>query len=280
MTGRPATGMCFKAFSVSCWLVCILAGPARGQIAQLPEKMQQHQHMAHHMNLPDEATDECEPAFTYEEGPRGPSHWEGVCATGKFQSPIDIRQAQKVSMVPLKLEYGRIGLDIVNDCNDRRMVLRFPDNNWLKVGKKPYFLSEVDFHAPAENAVDGKRARMAIHLIHLSPESVFLVMEIPVMAGKENPVFKTVLEHLPEPGKENRVEGVTINAIDFLPADRRYYRFQGSLTTPICNDGVTWMVMKNPIEFSEAQIAAYERHYRNTARPIQPLNGRPVAESR
>jgi carbonic anhydrase len=36
--------------------------------------------------------------------------------------------------------------------------------------------------------------------------------------------------------------------------------------------------MKNPIELSEEQIQEYTRHYHNSARPIQPLNGRPVVE--
>jgi len=37
-------------------------------------------------------------------------------------------------------------------------------------------------------------------------------------------------------------------------------------------------VMRNPIELSEDQIAEYTRHYHNTARPLQPLNDRPVSE--
>lgn len=279
MSAERATRICMLAFSVLCFPVCIRAVPDGCQVAQLPEKAEQHQHHGHHMNVPDEATDKCEPTFTYEEGPQGPSNWKGVCNTGKMQSPIDIQQAQKMSMVPLKLGYEQAELDMVNDCNHRRIVLRLPDNDWLRVGKKPYFLTEIDFHEPGENAVNGKRPAMAIHLIHLSAESVFLVIEIPVVAGKENPLFKTLLEHVPGPGKENKVEGVKINALDFLPADRSYYRYQGSLTAPLCNEGVTWLVMKNPIEFSEAQIAEYEKYYHDTARPLQPLNGRPVSQS-
>jgi carbonic anhydrase len=41
---------------------------------------------------------------------------------------------------------------------------------------------------------------------------------------------------------------------------------------------VNWYVMKNPIELSEEQITEYTKHYHNTARPLQPLNGRPVSE--
>jgi carbonic anhydrase len=42
---------------------------------------------------------------------------------------------------------------------------------------------------------------------------------------------------------------------------------------------VTWYLMKTPIELSESQIRKYASYYHNTARPLQPLNGRPVVES-
>ena len=120
---------------------------------------------------------------------------------------------------------------------------------------------------------------MSIQFLHFSPEGVFLVIEVPVVAGKENSVIKTVWQHIPARGKENRVEAIKINPADLLPSDRSFYRFPGSLTTPDCGEVVTWYVMKTPIELSESQIQEYASRYHNTARPLQPLNGRPVVES-
>ena len=55
--------------------------------------------------------------------------------------------------------------------------------------------------------------------------------------------------------------------------------FAQSRSSGDCGEVVTWYVMKTPIEMSESQIQEYARHYHNTARPIQPLNARPVVES-
>ena len=104
------------------------------------------------------------------------------------------------------------------------------------------------------------------------------MVEVPIVAGRENPLIQTVWQHIPARGKENKVGGMKINPGKLLPADRSFYRFPGSLTTPICNEVVTWYLLKNPIELSESQIGEYTRHYHNTARPIQSLNGRPVVE--
>ena len=61
-----------------------------------------------------------------------------------------------------------------------------------------------------------------------------------------------------------------------LPADRRYFRFMGSLTTPPCSEDVLWNVLATPVELSAQQLAAFRTLFEMNARPVQPLNGRKV----
>jgi carbonic anhydrase len=256
--------------------------PAYGQVLESLEKVDPDEHAGHgehhHLHLPlGEA--KCAPEFTFAPGPLGPSAWPGLCRMGKMQAPIDISAAERLPVDSLKVAYQPAVLDVINDCNQYRILLKFPDNYWLTVGKKPYNLTELHFREPGENAVRGKQPRMSLQFVHFSPEGVFLVIEVPVVAGKENSVIKTVWQHTPAPGKEKRVEAIKINPADLLPSDRSFYRFPGSLTTPNCGEVVTWYVMKAPIELSESQIQEYARRYHSTARPLQPLNGRPVVES-
>jgi carbonic anhydrase len=256
--------------------------PAFGQVLERLDKADPNPHAGHgehhhlHLSL---GPAKCAPEFTFTPGPLGPSSWAGLCKVGKMQAPIDISASEKLPVDGLKIAYKPSVLDVVNDCNQYRVLLKFPDNYWLTVGKKPYNLVELHFREPGENTVQGKQPRMSIQFVHFSPEGVFLVIEVPVVAGKENSVIKTVWPHIPSPGKENRVEAIQVNPADLLPSDRSFYRFPGSLTTPDCGEVATWYVMKTPIELSESQIREYARHYHDTARPLQPLNGRPVVES-
>lgn len=266
------SGLCFFGMSL----------PAAGQVLEKLDKAEHGQHAGHgehhHLHLPlGEVA--CAPKYTYEQGALGPGHWPGLCSLGKMQAPIDISRAEKLPVDKLEFVYQPADLDLINDCNEYRILLRFPDNYWLRVGKKPYNLTELHFREPGENAVNGKRPPMSVQFVHFSPEGVFLIVEVPIAAGKKNPVIQTLWEHLPAPGKESKVDDVKINPADLLPADRSFYRFPGSLTAPICNEVVIWYVLKNPIELSEDQIQEYAKHYHNTARPLQPLNGRPVVES-
>ena len=72
------------------------------------------------------------------------------------------------------------------------------------------------------------------------------------------------------------VAGVTINPADLIPSTLNVYRFQGSLTTPPCSEGVNWHVAQSTVTASADQLRAMATLMGNNARPLQPLNGRLV----
>ncbi|KAL2077965.1 hypothetical protein ACEWY4_025650 [Coilia grayii] len=58
----------------------------------------------------------------------------------------------------------------------------------------------------------------------------------------------------------------------------KFYRYQGSLTTPSCNEAVVWTIFKEPIRVSKNLIKKFSdiTGMNNIFRPVQPLNGREV----
>ena len=69
---------------------------------------------------------------------------------------------------------------------------------------------------------------------------------------------------------------VGINASFLLPPERGYYSYMGSLTEPPCTEGVEWFVLTEPLEVDVSYIRRLARVVGSNARPVQPLNGRPV----
>jgi carbonic anhydrase len=57
------------------------------------------------------------------------------------------------------------------------------------------------------------------------------------------------------------------------------FRYQGSLTTPPCTEGIEWAVFKRPITMSKQQLQAFRDAYPDNARPIQPRGGRQISLS-
>ena len=93
--------------------------------------------------------------------------------------------------------------------------------------------------------------------------------------GAENKSLTKVWEHMPEKaGDKNELTDV-VSANELLPKNRDYYRFNGSLTTPPCTEGVRWLVFKEPVYASKKQIDDFRRVMRHpNNRPIQPTNAR------
>lgn len=84
-----------------------------------------------------------------------------------------------------------------------------------------------------------------------------------------------MLETIPE--KDNNVTiRVPFDASALIPSDKDYYRFNGSLTTPPCSEGVRWFVIKEPQTISAEQTEKFEKAMGENNRPVQPLNARMV----
>lgn len=93
--------------------------------------------------------------------------------------------------------------------------------------------------------------------------------------GDINSTLQTVLNSMPLQEGSKTANG-TINAMNFLPTNKSYYTYQGSLTTPPCSQGVKWIVLKNPITASQDQINSFTNDFQVNARPAQELNLRQI----
>lgn len=61
----------------------------------------------------------------------------------------------------------------------------------------------------------------------------------------------------------------------------KFYRYEGSLTTPTCNEAVVWTVFHEPINVNKALLEKFPQTagYTDAYRPTQGLNGRRVSAS-
>jgi carbonic anhydrase len=222
------------------------------------------------------------------EGIRGPDNWGSLdpeyaaCSTGRQQSPINIGSTAKAELPALRFAYKNGPLRIINNGYTAVRVNYPPGNgNYLMVGNTRYELTQFHFHHPSEEFVDGKPSAMAIHLMHASKDGKVAGVTVLLKSGKANAAVQRLWDHMPQtPGTEHKITGIEIDPTLLLPRDLGYYTYAGSQTAPPCTEGVTWLVLKTPVELSPAQIAAFAKLYPHDVRPLQPLNDRIVRESR
>ena len=67
-----------------------------------------------------------------------------------------------------------------------------------------------------------------------------------------------------------------VNAGGLLPADRGYWTYMGSLSTPPCTEGVRWFVFEQELGLSRDQLRAFEAIFRINTRGLQAPHGRRI----
>ena len=219
-------------------------------------------------------------------GPTGPAKWAQVdekfatCAMGKTQSPIDIRskEAKAAALPPIQFDYKTSALKIVD--NGHTIQVNYEPGSSITVDGRRYELLQFHFHRPSEERIDGKAFDMVAHLVHKNDAGQLAVVGVLIQKGSKRPVMQAVFDNLPaKKGEELTVPGVAIDINALLPEKKSYYTFEGSLTTPPCSEGVTWYVLKQPVQASDRQLASFAKIYPMNARPVQPQNGRAISAS-
>lgn len=218
------------------------------------------------------------------EGEGGPANWArlhgdyAACATGKRQSPIDIREGIRVNLEAIKFDYRSTQFRIIDD--GRTVQVNVGAGMGLTVMGKRYELQQLRFRRPAEERINGHVYDMSAHLVHRNGEGQVAVVAVLLEKGGEHSLIQTLWNNLP---LEQDVEVAPEDAIDLatlLPESRAYWTYMGSLTTPPCSEGVLWIVLKQPLQVSAEQVAIFSRVYRSNVRPVQATNGRLIKESR
>ena len=224
--------------------------------------------------------------WSYEDGARGPSAWGklhtsyAACEKGAFQSPIDLRDGVGVDLPALNFSFKPSPFKVTD--TGKTFQVHLANGGTLNVLGVMHQLSHIEFRHPAEERVNGKTHGMSMQL-HFRDEQKRLAVVSVLLSptGTENPFIQAVWNHIPLVRNEPVVPpGLMVNILQAMPKDGAYYTYMGSLTAPPCTEGVTWYVMKTPVEVSSDQIAIFGRIYPNNSRPVQPANSRLVKESR
>ncbi|HEX8611245.1 MAG TPA: carbonic anhydrase family protein [Telluria sp.] len=217
------------------------------------------------------------------EGETGPANWGKInaawtkCDTGTRQSPIDLRDGMKVDLEQISFDYKPSGFSVVD--NGHTVQVTVGGGNFITVQNRSYELIQFHFHRPSEERVNGKGFEMVVHMLHKDPEGRLAMLAVLLERGKGNNMIQTVWNNLPLEKLDVVNPNVVLDVAEMLPQRRDYFTFMGSMTTPPCNEGVLWLVMKQPMQASPAQMALFSRMYPLNARPIQASSGRMVKES-
>ncbi|NXB30900.1 CAH4 anhydrase, partial [Eulacestoma nigropectus] len=252
-------------------------------------------------------------------------HQINTACNGNKQSPVNIvtrNVAYDKSLKPLTFEgydvKGSAKWDVENNghtgkyrptCSFKVTLNTSPKVGGGGLGRK---YKAVEFHLHwgvpsepqnipgSEHSIDGEKYPMELHVVHIredvsdvteakqTPDGL-AVLAFFVKGDEENKNYATLLselENIRYKGQSAQIDPLPLSSL--LPPEDdlgRYYRYEGSLTTPDCYEGVIWTIFEKPVELSLRQLAQFSAlHFdgRNSTpmmenfRPAQPLQGRKV----
>ncbi|XP_027224978.2 carbonic anhydrase 1 [Penaeus vannamei] len=258
------------------------------------------------------------PSWGYE-GEGGPENWATLfpnyCA-GSSQSPIALNgleaTAKSSSDAWVLDKYDTVpgALLIENNGHSAKVawnttnIDELPSVSGGELGAK-YTFAQFHFHwgsvstQGSEHTINGVAYAAELHLVHFKTEYGSLgaavahddglaVLGIMLLGGLvDNPSLTPIIDGLATIRNSGDEEPLaTLFPLQTLmPTNpNTFYRYSGSLTTPTCNEVVTWTVFPDVISISENQLEEFrkllgddgEHHIEDNYRPVQPLNGRTV----
>ena len=219
-------------------------------------------------------------------GKYGPASWGKLdpawkaCSAGKEQSPVNITNA-KLSKALQPIEFHYVAGPVTLENNGHTVEVHVRPGSYIVADGVRYDLVQFHFHHPGEEAVKGRLSDMVAHLVHQSADGRTAVVAVRFVEdrGQPNALLSTLWANLPRSaGQTTKIDDM-VNPGGFLPADRGYWTYTGSLTAPPCTEGVKWVIFQQQMPLSREQLRAFAALYPVNSRPLQDLRGRKVQAS-
>lgn len=233
--------------------------------------------------------------YCYEDTTCGPSSWGGDCATGMLQSPINLDKSKvnkvtkSVNLV-LNKEYAKARpFFLTNDGRTLKLFIT-PDDKQISpclikgqgfLPNEPYYFHSLHFHwgphdfVGSEHQINGQAYPLELHMIHVSTTdntSAAVLGILYKISNYDNSALNPILNnlYLVKNYSSTRVpisfDLISLN--DLLPKKVKVFRYQGSLTTPPCSEGIIWTVFDDIQTISKNQL--------NQFRELMGYNGLPI----
>ena len=207
------------------------------------------------------------------------------------------------------LDWGPVELDVDDDGHGAHLETEGAATAVLD--GRPHELVQLHAHAPSEHVVDGRPASGEVHVVHRAADGSLAVVGLLVQVGDHSPAWEPVVAAVVAEAPRSRAAGPAddlasrasattetgaridprggaprtgdddlddrddprVDLATLLPASLDHVRYDGSLTTPPCTEGVSWAVLSSPVTMSAEQLTVLAGGG-DTARPVQELGDR------
>lgn len=218
-------------------------------------------------------------------GDSGPEKWASLspdyalCGNGKNQSPVNIdpKKTFKGQTRGIKFNYGFLIADSIK--NTGKMIQVDVRGGNIQVDDSKFELKHLNFHIPSEHKIGDQHFPLEIQFVHQAENNEMATVSMMIIPGRQSRLLSKLIPEIPKAGESKRLSANTLRSIEMQKKIGSYFRYNGSMTTPPCSEGVRWFVMKNNQSMSKEQYQQLKDAMQaDNNRAVQALNARMVLE--
>ncbi|KAJ7681920.1 putative carbonic anhydrase [Mycena polygramma] len=224
--------------------------------------------------------------FSYS-GTSGPLAWAGLspancaCRLGKTQSPIVLNASTPFAASAPVLRIPTLKSAELENLGTTLEVPMSESGGTITFNKRVSQLKQFHFHTPSEHRVREEYFPLEMHMVHQSSVDGSITVLALLFQLSENgastPLLASVTKNLAnatQPGSSTTTGPLDFTAIARAVSSGRVYHYVGSLTTPPCAEGVTFLVLADPLPLDVRTYNALKRVLRFNARYTQNTLGK------
>ncbi|KAI0753199.1 alpha carbonic anhydrase [Daedaleopsis nitida] len=189
-------------------------------------------------------------------GTIGPLNWASIdsansqCAMSKVQSPIVID-----SSVPFATEAPKISFKNVEEAEFENLgsTIEVIADGTTNFAGKDFTLKQFHFHTPSEHRINDEYFPLEIHMVHEAADKSIAVLALPFQLtedGSTTQLLTNVIKNITdiaEPGTVTKTGPLDFGVITETLQTKKLFQYTGSLTTPPCAEGLTFLVLSEPL---------------------------------
>ncbi|EZG80317.1 carbonic anhydrase [Gregarina niphandrodes] len=196
-------------------------------------------------------------------GQHGADWNEGTCQTGTGQSPVDFGPGFNVT-VPDPVVAGNADLSVLRTASENTMINYSEDGIVVNGGLKSSVelklpeaesslqLDSFHFHVESEHTYNGAHSPAEVHFVFADNDGApKAVVGFTISEGDTSPLLRTLQQaYVNASGTEGSstnvvfewVNGNFFETVGIKGSDASVYTYQGSLTTPACDEPIHWIL--------------------------------------